>query len=123
MRECTAGARGEKAGEPLSPEAFFQATRANFETTPSVTDRDVNMSVPKQSRIVGTPLLPKSTHLAALHGGAQLGWGRRAGGGFCSGPSGRPWEQLWEHVRAAEVEGGTGEGRKELLSPERALCD
>lgn len=75
-RECTAGRRGEKAGELLSPEAFFQVTRANFETTPSVTDRDVNMSVPKRSCIVGTSLLPKSTRSAAAShagGGGQEG--------------------------------------------------
>ena len=79
--ECTAGGRGETAGEPLSPEAFFQATHANFETTPSVTDRDVKTSVPEQSCMMGTPLLPRSTHLAALHGRGQLGSERRAGGG------------------------------------------
>lgn len=76
-RECTAGRRGEKAGELLSPEAFFQVTRANFETTPSVTDRDVNMSVPKRSCIVGTSLLPKSTRSAAA---SHAGRGGQEGG-------------------------------------------
>lgn len=80
-RECTAGGKGEKAGETLSPEAFFQADRARFETTPSVTDRDVNTSVPKQSGIAGIPLLPKSTLLAALQGRGQPGWKKRAGVG------------------------------------------
>lgn len=40
----------------------------------------------------------------------------------CSGLAGRRRVQPWERVRAAEVEGGTRGGRKELLSPQGALC-
>lgn len=41
-------------------------------------------------------------------------------GGFYSGPSGRAQVQLWERVRAAEVEGGMGEGRS--YCDQRGLC-
>lgn len=97
--ECTAGGRGEKTGELLSPEAFFQATRANFETTPSVTDRDVNTSVPKQSRTWGHPSSPKAPAWLPCTVRAS-----QAGGG---GLDGVLLRTFWMMLRAAL---GTSEG-------------
>lgn len=85
--------------------SFFQAARANSETTPSVTDRDVNVSVPTAPVHPSSPKTP--LWLLCMAGGQErisarglledLGCGSKC-------------------TRAAEVEGWMRGGRKEPLS-------
>lgn len=74
--ERTAGGRGVQAGLPLSPEAFFRAACANFETTPSVTDRDVNPSAPEPCRSTGEPPSSPETPVWLPWAAGAGGWER-----------------------------------------------